>query len=54
MLEREFFTLLGNSVNKTAELYWIRSCVTWDIIMYRVNQALCKMDLSGIEFLYIK
>ncbi len=50
---REFFTLLRNFVNRTAELYWIRPCVAWNIIMYRINQALYKMDLSGVELLYI-
>ncbi len=53
MLEREFFTLLDDSVKRTAELCGIKLYVTWNIIMYRVDQALDKIDLSGMKLLYI-
>ena len=53
ILEREFFTLLDNSVNRTAELCGIKPYVTWNITIYRVNQALNRMDLSGVGLFYI-
>lgn len=54
MMEREVFTLLQcMPVSEAAELCGLRDGVIWDMVRYRVRQALERMDLSGVTTIYV-
>ena len=54
MLERHVFLFLGSMpVCDAAEFCGVTMWAVWDMIRFRVNQALRRLDLSGVFLIYV-